>query len=89
LFYSTKQPFDLVICDWLMPEMSGIDLLKKIRDAGSDVPFLMLTVKTERESVMKAAKAGVTGYITKPFDLKGIQSRIRAVARKIIADDGA
>ena len=59
----------LVICDWTMPGMSGLDLLKEIRhdDSFSSLSFLMLTASSDIEYVKQAISEGVTDYITKPF----------------------
>ena len=59
----------LVICDWNMPEVSGLELLEKVRndDRFKVVPFLMLTAESERKQVEKANLAGASSYITKPF----------------------
>ncbi len=64
-----KAPFDLVITDWNMPGMPGIDLLKAIRaDATlSKIPVLMVTAESKREQIIEAAQAGVNGYVIKPF----------------------
>jgi len=89
LFYEAKHRFDMVVSDWMMPQMTGLDLLRRIRKHGSTVPFLMLTVNVSRESVAEASKAGVTGYVAKPFDLQGLQAHIRKLARKILAETDA
>ena len=61
--------FDFVVTDWNMPGMAGIDLLKAIRgDARLKVlPVLMVTAEAQRDQIIEAAKAGVSGYIVKPF----------------------
>lgn len=64
--------FDLVLCDWEMPEMSGIELLTWLREnegsRNKDVPFIMVTSLGDKEYVVEAAQHGVTDYITKPFN---------------------
>ncbi|MES2884227.1 MAG: chemotaxis response regulator CheY [Pseudomonadota bacterium] len=61
--------FDFVVTDWNMPGMAGIDLLKAIRsdDRLKVLPVLMVTAEAQREQIIEAAKAGVSGYIVKPF----------------------
>lgn len=61
--------FDLIICDWHMPELNGIDLLKKIRsdERLKKIPFIMLTSDVTTENVKEAITAGVDEYLTKPF----------------------
>ena len=62
--------FDLVITDWQMQEMSGLKLLEQIRHhpKTQNIPVMMITIHTEKAFVNQALKAGVTHYITKPFD---------------------
>jgi two-component system chemotaxis response regulator CheY len=63
------QPFDLVVTDWNMPNMTGIELLRAIRaeDALKGMPVLMVTAENNRDQIIAAAQAGVNGYIVKPF----------------------
>lgn len=89
IFYEAKGRLDLVISDWMMPRMTGLELLKRIRERDQEIPFLMLTVKLTRESVGDAAKAGVTGYVAKPFDIQILQRHVRAVIRKLVEADAA
>jgi two-component system chemotaxis response regulator CheY len=62
-------PFDIVLLDWNMPEMDGLEFLKKIRNgsACNKMKVIMCTSVSERESVLKAMKAGANNYIVKPF----------------------
>lgn len=57
----------LVICDWQMPTVNGIDILKALRENDSSTPFLMVTANPTRELVIAAKKAGATDFIAKPF----------------------
>jgi len=61
--------FDLVVCDWNMPGMSGIELLRTMRadPTMKAIPFLMVTAEAKRENIIEAIQAGVTNYIVKPF----------------------
>lgn len=61
--------FDFVITDWNMPGMPGIELLRHIRadERLKGIPVLMVTAEAQREQIIEAAKAGVSGYIVKPF----------------------
>ena len=78
--------YDLVISDWLMPRMDGLELLKKMRKGGSKTPFMMLTVKVTVEAVAAAKMAGVTGYVAKPFTYNEFLEKISALAKRIITD---
>jgi two-component system chemotaxis response regulator CheY len=64
-----NQLIDLVICDWVMPNMSGLELFKEARadEKMKNIPFLMLTSSSNVESVQEAISAGVTDYIIKPY----------------------
>ncbi|MBI1214764.1 MAG: response regulator [Alphaproteobacteria bacterium] len=71
--------YDLVISDWNMKPMSGIDLLKSLRAQGNEVPFIMVTAENTTENVLEAKAAGVSGYITKPFNAETLKKRISGV----------
>ena len=61
--------YELLVTDWNMPNMSGIDLLREIRSDAKlkELPVLMVTAESQKENIMEAAKAGVNNYIVKPF----------------------
>ena len=69
--------FDLVLLDWNMPEMSGIDALKGIRAKGLKVPVIMVTTEAEKARVIEAVKSGANNYIIKPFTPEGIEEKIK------------
>jgi len=73
------QHYDLIISDWNMKPMAGIDLLRALRQGGNLVPFIMITAENLTENVLEAKAAGVTGYITKPFNAHTLKTRIAAV----------
>lgn len=60
--------FDLVLSDWNMPRMSGLELLKAIRASASTVPFIMITTESEQGRVLEAIQAGASNYMVKPFE---------------------
>lgn len=71
---------DLVICDWNMPPGgTGIDVLKHVRTFSPALPFLIVTSRSDPESVQQARTAGVDAYICKPFSLAQLQTKIEAV----------
>jgi two-component system, chemotaxis family, chemotaxis protein CheY len=76
------EPFDVVVCDWGLPERSGIDVLKAIRAEHPTLPFLMLTARDDAASVIAAKQAGVSGYLAKPFSQKELDAKIRALATR-------
>lgn len=77
-----RSTFDLVLTDWMMPEMSGLDLLKKIRSADSEqknTRVMMITASDKSEDIVSAAKWKVNGYVVKPFTVKTILEKIDKV----------
>jgi len=76
-----KKQFDLVLCDWNMPEMTGIDLLKALRadDAFKSIPFVMITAEAKKENIVEAVKAGVNNYIVKPFTAETVSEKLKKV----------
>ena len=70
--------FDFVVTDWNMPIMQGIDLLKAIRQSPKlkAMPVLMVTAEAKREQIVEAAKAGVNGYIVKPFTAATLKTKL-------------
>ncbi|MGB0719455.1 MAG: response regulator [Bdellovibrionales bacterium] len=74
---------DLVICDWNMPKMTGVELLRQLRSVGVDMPFLMITGRADADSVLEAKACGVTGYISKPFSTQQLEAKLRIVAHRM------
>ena len=76
--YLESHLVDLIICDWLMPGVSGIEILKFVRgmEIIKDTPFIMVTGEYSKEKVMEAASAGVSGYVIKPFSPDMLVKRI-------------
>ncbi len=79
---------DVVLCDWNMPRMNGIQLLKQIRSVDPELPFLMITGTADMESVAEAKSFGVTGYLKKPFAADHLSKKLRTVARIIAHRQG-
>jgi two-component system chemotaxis response regulator CheY len=75
----------LVICDWMMPGMTGIELLARLRSnpAYGRIPFLMVTAEGETQKIVDAAKAGASGYIIKPFTVETLKAKVSAILSKI------
>jgi two-component system chemotaxis response regulator CheY len=78
-------PFEFVISDWNMPNMSGIDLLKKCRseDQFKTLPFMLVTAQSEQTQILEAAKAGVTEYVIKPFSREMLESKLESAYKKV------
>jgi two-component system chemotaxis response regulator CheY len=79
--------FDLLVTDWNMPGMQGIDLLRAVRaDAKlATLPVLMVTAEQKREQIIEAAKAGVNGYIVKPFTAQTLKEKLEKMFERIAA----
>ena len=58
---------NVIICDWNMPNMNGVEFLRQLRSVDAEIPFLMVTGRTDVNSVVEAKSSGVTAYISKPF----------------------
>jgi len=81
----TKEVFDLVLCDWEMPEMSGLELLTWVRqqDALKAVPFIMVTSRGDKENVVQAIHAGVSDYVGKPFTNEQLLTKVKKALAKV------
>ncbi len=73
--------FGLVVSDWNMEPMTGLQLLKEVRsdNALKDLPFIMVTAESKTENVIAAKQAGVSNYIVKPFNAATLKSKISSV----------
>lgn len=73
--------FDFLITDWNMPGMSGLDLLKQVRQDPNlkKLPVLMVTAEAKKEQIIAAAQAGVNGYVVKPFTANALKEKIEKV----------
>ncbi|SDQ52262.1 response regulator transcription factor [Microbacterium sp. cf332] len=76
---------DLLVLDIMMPGIDGMEVLRRIRDAGNDVPVLFLTAKDAVEDRIAGISAGGDDYLTKPFNLEEVVVRLRAMARRHVA----
>lgn len=75
------KPYSLIISDWNMEPVTGLELLTKVRaDAtNADTPFIMVTAESKTDNIIAARKAGVSSYIVKPFNAQTLKARIDAV----------
>lgn len=76
--------YDLILCDWEMPEMSGLELVQWMRseEAYANIPFMMITSRGERSHVVKAVEAGVNDYIGKPFSNEQLGTKLARLVYK-------
>lgn len=80
IFYSEK--IDLIILDWMLPKISGIEILKMIREESS-IPILMLTAKTQDDDEIEGLEVGASDYLKKPFSIKVLITRVKKLLNLI------
>jgi two-component system chemotaxis response regulator CheY len=74
---------DLVLMDWVMPNLTGIEAVEKIRASGNKVPIIMCTTEGEQNRIVDAIKAGANNFVVKPFDPEVIISKIKETMAKV------
>lgn len=79
-----QEKFDMVVSDWNMPNMTGLDLLKAIRADSTinSMPVLMVTAEAKKENVLEAIQAGVNNYVVKPFTADTLKDKIEKIFDK-------
>ena len=79
------EKYDFVVSDWNMPNMDGLELLKRIRaDAAlSKLPVLMVTAEAKKENIIAAAQAGASGYVVKPFTAATLDEKLSKIFEKL------
>ena len=78
-------PFDLMLVDWNMPNMNGLEMVAKVRAAGVRTPIIMVTTEGERDRVLEAVRAGANNYCLKPFKPEDLVAKIQATFAKLKA----
>ena len=84
LFMAKTQPYDLLVLDWMLPDITGLEIIQELRQEQSKLPILILTAKEELEFKIEGLEAGADDYLTKPFDFNELIARIRAILRRPI-----
>jgi two-component system, chemotaxis family, chemotaxis protein CheY len=82
---TTKDPFTFIICDWNMPGLTGLDLLE-VRNTDQrfkNIPFLMITIESERDYVLRAVAMGVSDYVVKPFSENTLKAKMQSVWNRL------
>lgn len=81
---SNGAPYGVIISDWNMPKMQGIDLLKNCKGDPKvkDTPFILVTAESEQKHILEAAKAGVSDYVVKPFNAAILKQKLERVYSK-------
>ena len=81
LDYIEAGNYDAAVLDIMMPKMDGITVLKKVREAGNQIPILMLTAKAEIDDKVLGLDSGANDYLAKPFDSRELLARVRSITR--------
>jgi two-component system, chemotaxis family, chemotaxis protein CheY len=81
----SKEPCSLILSDWNMPKLGGLELLKHLRskESSKNLPFIMITSTAGSEQIVESAKAGVTDFIVKPFSTETLEKKISGINDKI------
>ena len=74
--------FDVIVLDWMLPEMDGLEVARRLRTRGNGAPSLMLTARDTVSDIVKALDVGADDYLTKPFSLAEFLARLRALGRR-------
>ena len=82
LFYAQEYPIDLAIVDIGLPGLSGLELVRKVREQGGRLPILMLTARGDWQDKVEALEVGADDYLTKPFQLEELLARVQAILRR-------
>ncbi|MCC6978972.1 MAG: response regulator transcription factor [Candidatus Melainabacteria bacterium] len=81
--YLAQLKYDLIILDWGLPKRSGVDVLRQFRDDGGTTPVLMLTGRGKTAEKEEGLDAGADDYLTKPFEIREMAARVRALLRRV------
>lgn len=85
---ATGQSPDLILLDLMMPKMDGLEVCRRVREAGIGVPILMLTAKSQEIDIVRGLEVGADDYITKPFSIRELLARVKAALRRTGAGRG-
>lgn len=81
---ATREKFDLIILDLMLPGQSGLEVCQKLRQSGSNVPILMLTARRQTADKVTGLKTGADDYLTKPFQMAELLARIESLLRRAV-----
>ncbi len=82
LYFALEYPIDIAIIDLGLPEVSGLDIIKQLREKGKDYPVIILTARTRWQNRVEGLEAGADDYVDKPFHHEELQARMRALLRR-------
>ncbi len=83
----TQNP-DLILLDIMMPKMDGLEVCRRVREAGYTIPILMLTAKSQEIDIVRGLEVGADDYVTKPFSIRELLARVKAALRRTGAGKG-
>ncbi len=85
-----KPGVDVIVADWMLPGMSGIDFIRRLRadESTKDLPIIMLTARGEESDKLRGFDSGADDYLTKPFSPKELIARVKAVIRRTVSREG-
>ena len=89
LYWAGSTPYDLILLDILLPGLNGLAVCRTLRSSGSRVPILILTARGAVDQRVEGLDAGADDYLVKPFSLKELLARMRALTRRADAGDGS
>ena len=82
LTHARNQPYDLMVLDWMLPGISGVDICREVRRCGNHTPILMLTANSMENERITGLDAGADDYVTKPFSVPEFLARVRTIFRR-------
>lgn len=89
LAHAIDKKFDLIILDWILPDIEGIEVCRVLRSRGVQTPIIMITARQEVSFEVRGLTEGADDFIVKPFDIEQLVARIRAVMRRSSAQSSA
>lgn len=84
--YFEASDYDIVLLDWMLPSITGIEVIERLRSRNIDVPIIMLTAKSALEDKVAGLTTGADDYLTKPFEIDELEARMFAVTKRYQAD---
>lgn len=82
LWYATGNPYDVIVLDLMLPKMHGLDVLKKLRQQGGEMPVLILSAQDDVDDRVRGLDAGADDYLIKPFAVEELKARLRTLVRR-------
>ena len=89
LHLAASNPYDVLILDWMLPGLDGLTVCRRLREAGKQVPILMLTARDSLDDKIAGLQAGADDYVVKPFAMREVEARLAALVRRAQAREGS